>query len=78
MSKLRKSTWNTYITSCYTHDVANDQRSAGGTHNHQVRKASGGWQRRIRQSNGAHEAFSQPESISDEEGERLFRMALTY
>lgn len=62
----------------YTHDVANDQRSAGGTHNHQVRRTAAGWQRRIRQSNGRFESFGPAEQISDQEGEELFRKAQDY
>lgn len=75
MTTIRKTTWNTYRTTCYTHDVANDRRSAGGTHNHQVRKTAAGWQRRIRQSNGAHESFGPAEPISDEDGEAAFELA---
>ncbi len=75
MTTIRKNAWNTYATTCYTHDVANDQRSAGGVHLHQVRKGKGGWQRRICQSNGKHEAFGPVTAISDAEGEARFATA---
>ena len=72
---IRKATWNTYRTSGYTHDVANDQASAGGVHHHQVRKAKSGWQTRICQSNGRHQAYGEVNAISDEDGEAKFEMA---
>lgn len=75
MSKLNKRTWNSYRTTCYTHDVANDQASAGGVHHHEVRLAKGGWQYRIRQSNGLHESYGHVESISDADGEAKFAEA---
>lgn len=63
----------------YSHDVANDQASAGGCHFHQVRKTTrGGWQKRIRQSNGPHSAYGPVESIDDETGEANFASAQTY
>lgn len=74
-SKLNKASWNTYKTTGYTHDVGNDQRSAGGVHLHQVRKAKSGWQKRICQSNGKFQSFSEIDSISDQDGERFFEMA---
>ena len=78
ISKIRRSTWNTYATYCYTYDVANDQRSAGGTHNHQVRLTKRGWQTRIRQSNGAYESFGPITNIDANEGETLFAKAELY
>ena len=77
-TKLRKTTWNAYATTGYTHDVANDQASAGGVHHHEVRRTRTGWQKRICQSNGRHVAHSPVESISDAEGEALFATAETY
>ena len=62
---MKKTTWNTYATYCYTFDAANDQRSAGGVHQHQVRKAASGWQKHIRQSNGTHAAYGPVSPISD-------------
>lgn len=75
---IRKTTWNTYRMTGYSHDVANDQRSAGGCHFHQVRKTRDGWQRRIRQSNGSHSAYGPVESIDDETGTANFATAQTY
>jgi len=66
------SKWNTYYVGGYTHDVANDQSSAGGVHLHQVRKTSKGWQKRICQSNGKHQAYGIIEKISDSEGLEKF------
>ena len=64
--------WNTYYVGGYTHDVANDQSSAGGVHLHQVRKTANGWQKRICQSNGKHQAYSPIEKISDSDGVEKF------
>lgn len=72
---MQKTTWNTYATRCYTYDVANDQRSAGGVHLHQVRKTKSGWQKRILQSNGRFEAAGEVEPISEAEGEAKFATA---
>ncbi len=72
---MRKSTWNTYKTRGYTHDVANDQASAGGVHHHQVRKTASGWQVRIVQSNGRHVAYGPVSPVSDEDGEAYFATA---
>ena len=72
---IRKSTWTTYATTGYTHDVANDQASAGGVHHHQVRKTKYGWQERICQSNGRHESYGEVSPISDEEGEAHYATA---
>lgn len=74
-SALRKSAWNTYYTGGYTHDVANDQASAGGVHLHQVRKTKGGWQKRICQSNGRHQSYGPTERLTDTEGEAKFATA---
>ena len=78
MTKLNKRPWNTYRPTCYTHDVAQDQRSAGGTHNRQVRWNGHQWQMRIRQSNGSHEAFSETWAVTDADGEAAFETAKTY
>ncbi len=75
---IRKTTWNTYRMSGYTHDVANDQRSAGGVHLHQVRHTVSGWQKRIEQSNGSWSAYGPVESISDADGESHFETAKNY
>lgn len=72
MTTIRKSTWNTYATTCYTHDVANDQRSAGGVHHHQVRLSDGQWQVRICQTNGRHKSYGPVTNVSDEEGDAHF------
>jgi hypothetical protein len=75
MKKLRRDVWNTYATYPYTHDVANDQRSAGGVHLHQVKRARSGWQERIVQSNGSFEAAGPVSPISDADGEAKFATA---
>lgn len=75
---MKKTTWNTYSIVGFSHDVANDQASAGGVHLHQVRRhAHGGWQHRICQSNGRHQAYGPVESISVEDGEAKFATAQT-
>ena len=73
---MKKTTWNTYYISAYTHDVANDQRSAGGCHYYQVRKTRNGfWQERICQANGRFESYGPVHAISEEEGEANFATA---
>lgn len=72
---MKASTWNTYRVSGYTHDVANDQRSAGGVHLHQVRRTKSGWQARVKQSNGRFVSFGAVNSIGDCEGEAYFAKA---
>lgn len=74
-NQLKASNWNTYYRGGYTHDVANDQRSAGGVHLHQVRKGKGRWQKRICQSNGRFDAYSKVEPLTDAEGEERFARA---
>ncbi len=72
---MSRTTWNTYRTTGYTCDVANDQRSAGGVHLHQVRHhRSGGWQHRILQSNG-HEAPGPVSPLEDRDGEAHYATA---
>ena len=39
---MRISEWNTYAIYGYTHDVAQDPRSQGGVHIHEVRRARSG------------------------------------
>ena len=75
MTTIRKNAWNTYATTGYTHDVANDQASAGGVHLHQVRKGKSGWQKRICQSNGHHQSYGKVEAVSDKDGEAFFARA---
>lgn len=72
---MRNTTWNTYMTRGYTYDVAQDQRSAGGVHHHQIRKTKSGWQKRIEQSNGRHTSYSEVVAISEGEGEAAFASA---
>jgi len=72
---MKRQTWNTYRTTGYTFDVANDQRSAGGVHHHQVRKTADGWQERILQSNGTYSAAGETVAIPDAEGEAKFESA---
>jgi hypothetical protein len=75
---MKKTTWNTYMTRGYSFDAAQDQRSAGGVHHHQIRKTKTGWQKRIEQSNGRHSAYSEVSAISDAEGEAAFASAQSY
>ena len=76
---MKRSTWNTYRMTGYTHDVANDQLSAGGVHLYQVRRIrNGGWQTRICQSNGCHVSYGEYATVSDSEGELLFARAQTF
>lgn len=72
---MRKTTWNTYRTTGYTFDAANDQASAGGVHHHQVRHTRDGWQKRIEQSNGWHRAYSEVSPLSDQDGAAAFATA---
>lgn len=72
---MKKTTWNTYALTGYMMDVANDQASAGGVHLHQIRKTKAGWQRRVCQSNGRHEAYGPVSSISDADGEAHYATA---
>lgn len=76
---MSRATWTTYAVRGYTHDVANDQRSAGGVHLHQVRRTRKGyWQRRILQSNGSWSAAGQVTPITPAEGEALWATAEQY
>lgn len=75
---MKKTNWNTYSTRGYTYDVAQDQRSAGGVHHHQVRKIESGWQKRIKQTNGMHTSYGEVSSISDAEGEAAYAAAKNY
>jgi len=72
---MKATTWNTYRTTGYTHDVAQDQRSAGGVHHHQVRRTKSGWQKRIVQSNGNHSATGEVTPMSDADGEAAYATA---
>lgn len=69
---MSESKWNTYHVSGYTHDVANDQSSAGGVHLYQIRKTKKGWQKRICQSNGKHQSYGKVEKISEIDGIEKF------
>jgi hypothetical protein len=76
MPKNRKTTWTTYATYAYTHDVANDQCSAGGIHDHQIRcTRTGKWQKRIRQLNGRNVAYGQTITLDAHEGEAAWNQA---
>jgi hypothetical protein len=72
---MNATTWNTYHTSGYTHDVAQDQRSAGGVHHHQVRRTKSGWQKRIKQTNGRFTAYGETMPMSDADGAAAFATA---
>jgi hypothetical protein len=78
MTLLRSTTWNTYRTTGYTHDVANDQASAGGVHHHQIRRTKRGWQKRIVQVNGMHSAASDEQTVTDAEGAAAFEAARNF
>ena len=67
-------TYTTVLTRGYTHDVANDQRSAGGVHLTQIRKTTDGWMMRIKQSNGRHSAMSPAKRITEQEAQRLIAL----
>ena len=75
---MKNTTWNTYRTTGYTHDVAQDQRSAGGVHHHQIRKTKSGWQKRIKQTNGRYSSVSETQTISDAEGAAAFETAKSF
>lgn len=72
---MNKRRWNTYRTVGYAYDVANDQRSAGGVHHHQVRWTPDGWQHRIAQSNGVHTAYGPVRPLDAAEGAAAFATA---
>lgn len=72
---MSKSTWTTWATRCYTYDAANDQKSAGGVHLHQVRKTKSGWQARILQSNGKYRAAGEVSPLDEAEGEARYATA---
>jgi hypothetical protein len=73
---MRRDRWNTYAEYGYAYDVANDQRSAGGVHLHQVRKGPVGWQTRTEQSNGRHTSYGPVSPIDDQTGEAYYATAL--
>lgn len=73
---MRRDRWNGYRMTGYTYDATQDQRSAGGIHDYQVKRRGGQWYKRIRQANGTAESFSEPELISDEKGEELYQRAV--
>lgn len=75
---MKQQTWNTYLTTGYTYDVAQCQRSAGGVHQHQIRRTASGWQKRICQSNGRYKAFGPVSSLSDADGEAAYETAKYY
>jgi len=75
-NKMDRSKWTTYATTGYDRDVANDHRSQGGVHHHQVRLGRDGrWQYRILQSNGRHEAASAVEILEYVDGLGRWRRA---
>ena len=75
-TKTSFRTYTTVLTRGYTHDVANDQASAGGVHLTQIRKtATGGWFKRIKQSNGRFSAVSNTESITGQQAMALIEQA---
>lgn len=71
-----KTTWTTYATTGYSHDVSNDQRSAGGVHLHQVRHTKSGWQHRICQSNGRHQSYGPVTPLTEADGAAKWERAM--
>lgn len=63
----------TYRSTGYSHDVADDQASAGGVHDHCVRSTMSGFFKVIVQSNGNHQAETEPEKITEQYALRLIR-----
>lgn len=72
---MRKSNWNTYSTVCFSYNVAQDPRSTGGVHLHQVRRAKSGWQKRILQSNGRFSDSGPVTEVDPDEGVLLYERA---
>ena len=73
---MRKSNWNTYLVTCYTHQVGMDPRATGGVHLHQVRcHRYGGWQVRIVDANGRWESPGDVTAIDDATGEAHYAVA---
>ena len=72
---MSKNKWTTYRTTGYTHDVANDQLSAGGVHLHQVRRNRNVWQTQICQTNARHISYGPTKEVSAAEGETLWSIA---
>ena len=72
---MKRTIWTTWAIRAYTHDVANDQRSAGGVHLHQVRRVKTGWQARILQSNGKYRCAGEVSLLDDAEGEARYATA---
>lgn len=76
---IRRSTWNRYATTGYTHQVGTDARATGGVHVHEVRRTrSGYWQRRISDSTGRYISHGPVTPIDAAEGEALFARAQSY
>ena len=73
--KIKRDRWNTYAVYGYTYDVANDSRSQGGVHLHQVKCVRGHWFKRILQSNGRFEAAGPANGIAAQDGEAFFETA---
>ena len=69
---MKKSNWNTYKITGFTHQVGTDPRATGGVHLHQVRKHKTGWQRRTVDSNGRYTSAGMVETLSPAEGNAKF------
>jgi len=68
--KLKVTNWNTYRITGFKSGVVDDQASAGGIHQHQIRRRSKktGWEHRIVQTNGTHEAKGPVTTLTDLDG----------
>lgn len=75
MTTLRKSTWNTYRITGYTHQVGDDARATGGVHLHQIRRAKSAWHRRTVDSNGRYRSAGPAVVVSDADGEAMYKQA---
>lgn len=65
------TSFRTVQTRAFTHDVTNDQASAGGVHHVQIRRTPYGWEKRIKQSNGRFFSYSHIQGLTDSEARAL-------
>lgn len=72
---IRKSIWNTYAITGYTHQVGTDAAATGGVHRHEVRKTKAGWQKRVVDSNGRFQSAGPVTPVTEADGEAMFAQA---